>query len=375
MALVLAGCEPGAPPFGGFGRSAAADGAAADGAATDARASPAFSPSPAASRDVEAPEAFSMTGEGLWDGRPSLGGIWVAHASVHDPERVVIRNPANGKSVVGALFRRERLNPGPSIQISSDAADALGLLAGQPAGLSIVALRREEAPAPAAVAAGKIAAPQDAPAAPSGQGAAAASGQGAAAAAASRPLARPAATNGPITTDPIAASAAAAIAKAEGADEAASGETAGDAATAATAPSWAERRALRRAERQAAREARAAAAADPVGTVTVTPGAGEAAAPALAAAAAVAPTAAPPASGDLRRAYVQIGIFSAEANATKAASQMRTAGLAATLRDDRIQGKPYWRVIVGPAASVAERDALAARVKAVGYPDAYPVQD
>ena len=96
-------------------------------------------------RDVEAPQVFQVSDQALWDGRPSLGGVWVASPDVTDPERVIMRNPANGKFVIGALFRRERDNPGPKLQISSDAADALGLLAGQPAKLSVTALRREQA--------------------------------------------------------------------------------------------------------------------------------------------------------------------------------------------------------------------------------------
>jgi len=95
-------------------------------------------------RDVEAPEVFQATEAGLWDGRPSLGGVWVAHPDVKEPERVIIRNDANNKFVVGALFRRERENPGPRLQVSSDAADALGMLAGQPMKLNVTALRREE---------------------------------------------------------------------------------------------------------------------------------------------------------------------------------------------------------------------------------------
>ena len=66
-----------------------------------------------------------MTDQGLWDGRPSLGGVWVAHPDVTEPERVIIRNEANGKFVIGALFRRERELPGPKLQMSSDAAAAL----------------------------------------------------------------------------------------------------------------------------------------------------------------------------------------------------------------------------------------------------------
>ncbi len=101
-------------------------------------------------RDVEAPEVFQTTGNGLWDGRPSLGGVWVAHPDVKDPERVIIRNNDNSKFVIGALFRRERSNPGPALQVSSDAAAALGMLAGAPAELNVTALRREKAPDPAA---------------------------------------------------------------------------------------------------------------------------------------------------------------------------------------------------------------------------------
>ena len=94
--------------------------------------------------DVEAPNVFERKETGLWDGRPSLGGVWVAHPDVTSPERVSIVNEANGKSIVGALFRRERANPGPRIQISSDAAAQLGVLAGQPTMLRVVALKRRE---------------------------------------------------------------------------------------------------------------------------------------------------------------------------------------------------------------------------------------
>ncbi|MFN3724652.1 MAG: SPOR domain-containing protein [Paracoccaceae bacterium] len=95
-------------------------------------------------RDVEAPEVFQTKDKALWDGRPSLGGVWVASPDAKDPERVIIRNASNGKFVIGALFRREIENPGPKLQISSDAAAALGILAGAPADVSVIALRREE---------------------------------------------------------------------------------------------------------------------------------------------------------------------------------------------------------------------------------------
>lgn len=101
-------------------------------------------------RDVEAPDVFDVTEAGLWDGRPSLGGVWVAHPDVKEPERVIIRNTTNGKFVIGALFRRERDIPGPQLQASSDAAGALGMLAGAPVQLNVTALRRETVSDPTA---------------------------------------------------------------------------------------------------------------------------------------------------------------------------------------------------------------------------------
>ena len=150
---LVAGCEPGA---GGtdITTEPLADTAAADGAAATGDAAPGGTDAvrPARSvklvdRDVEAPDDFQTTDKALWDGRPSLGGVWVAAANVKDPMRVIMRNPANGKFVIGALFRREADNPGPKLQISSDAADALGLVAGEPATINVTALRREEVPA------------------------------------------------------------------------------------------------------------------------------------------------------------------------------------------------------------------------------------
>lgn len=114
--------------------------------------------------DVEAPEVFSATEAGLWDGRPSLGGVWVAHPDAKDPERVRIRNEANGQFVVGALFRREREVPGPRLQLSSDAAQAIGVIAGAPVELSVVALRKEQKPVAPPEVSSPEAATVDAPA-------------------------------------------------------------------------------------------------------------------------------------------------------------------------------------------------------------------
>lgn len=129
-AVALAGCQMG----GGA--------ATQDGSTTAATAT--AKSTKLVDRDIEAPDVFNITDSALWDGRPSLGGVWVASEQATDPERVILRNPANGKFVIGALFKREAFNPGPALQISSDAAAALGLVAGQPATISVTALRREE---------------------------------------------------------------------------------------------------------------------------------------------------------------------------------------------------------------------------------------
>ncbi len=295
-------------------------------------------------QDVEAPEIFKLTDKALWDGRPSLGGVWVAHTSVKDPERVIISNPANGKSVIGALFRREIDNPGPKLQLSSDAAEALGLLAGQPATLSVVALRRIEAPTPAAPAAAP----------------------------------KPAEGAKPADTTEVAQTAA----------KDASAPTKDTMAQSLDQQQLDVHKAPKKGffanlfkKKPAAAAAGAAIETPPAASsidqsrldpVIVTAEAAiNKATGQSSTAKSTAPAPAP--ASDLKRAYVQIGIFSVEANAKTAAAQMKKAGMAAIVKPDTSQGKTFWRVIIGPAASVAARDALAAKVKNLGYPDAYPV--
>lgn len=316
--------------------------------------------------DVEAPSAFNLTDTGLWDGRPSLGGIWVAHPTVTEPERVVIRNAANGNSVVGALFRREIANPGPRLQVSSDAATALGMLAGQPAELSVVALRKKEAPPP----------PAAAPAAPAATAATVPEGGAAepvAEAAAEAAEASPPAAAGEGASDvgAIAATAAAAIdaaegKSAEGADAAAA--EAGEETAAPKCPFWRRKKCL--AEAAAGLPDPAAGAGAPIaagdGTVTAAP-LPDPAADTIPASEASAST--------LRRPFVQAGYFSTAENAQRAADGLRAAGLTAAVRSGESQGKAFWRVVVGPAATEAERDAMAAKAKELGYPDAYPVSE
>ena len=132
IAALVAGCDTLPNPLRG---GEASRGAAAQGVAL-------------IERDVEAPEVYEARGRALWDGRPSLGGVWVAAADVDDPERVIIRDEETGKFVIGALFKRQRDKPGPALDLSSDAAAALGIVAGRPTEISVVALRREEVAEP-----------------------------------------------------------------------------------------------------------------------------------------------------------------------------------------------------------------------------------
>lgn len=237
-------------------------------------------------RDVEAPEVFQVTEAGLWDGRPSLGGVWVAHSEVSDPQRVIIRNSANGKFVIGALFRREREIPGPRIQASSDAAAALGMLAGAPVELNVTALIRESIPdeptqeeaAPTVLDSGDAIAESN--------------------------------------LDPIAGAAAAI-----------------DAAAPATSAKTAEDQVV---------------------------------------AAAATPAPKPKAKhSSLSKPYIQIGIFSVKSNAEQTANQMRSAGVVPTVFEQSSNGKPFWRVVVGPAQGKSERSTLLKKVKAAGFSDAY----
>jgi hypothetical protein len=329
-------------------------------------------------QDVEAPEVFQVTDSALWDGRPSLGGIWVASPDVVDPERVIMFNPATGKSVNGALFRRERDNPGPTLQLSSDAAEALGILAGQPTQIQVTALRRVEAEAPAEVeplAESDVAADTDE--------------------AASEGAADPAATD-PAATE--AAAIAAAALDATGTTVEVAADAADGATAAVTEPpkrkTWKERRAEAKAKREAEKAAKAAAEAaaaglsvpegDPtataptaesvdVGTIETapldarTPEAAPAndAPPAQAVAAApVEP--APAASGASRP--IQIASFSKQENAQRAVDALAKIGITAQPQKSERGGKAVWGVVaVGDAA-------LLAKIKDAGFADAYFLQ-
>ncbi|MEM0948090.1 MAG: SPOR domain-containing protein [Pseudomonadota bacterium] len=312
-------------------------------------------------QDIEMPDVFAADESGLWDGRPSLGGVWVAHPDVGDPERVIIRNSANGSYVIGALFRRERNNPGPRIQVSSDAAAELGMLAGQPAELEVVALRREqvEAPTPA---------PSAEPIVPPLQVA---------------DIPADAATD--TATEGAGVEVAALTAETDAADVATEapkkkGFLAGLFApkTPTTQPLVSPTAPLTSGEIETASLEPVFVPGPEAGTDAIDPifaasgGGVNAASPTVASAAA---TTAPRTPSALQQPYIQIGIFSVSENADNTAGDLRRAGLVPTVRAQEARGKQFWRVIVGPATNAEERRTILAQVRELGFEDSYYVSN
>lgn len=344
FAVALSGCT--------MGDSGGGSGASRAGAGLDMA-----TPGRAIERDVEAPEVFSMEETGLWDGRPSLGGVWVAHPGAESPERVLIRNTQNGETVIGALFRRERENPGPRFQVSSEAANALGILPGAPTTIRVVALRLEQtavAPEPVAEQDGATATVQ--PGTSAGQGEIEA-GEGEAP---RRGLLAGLFGNRETTQPPAAPTIA----------ETALAPADADVAPQAQAQPRERRGLLGLFSRNAPASDRPAAESE-VAMIPL-PEEDEAATPA-AAPATVAPVAPARVASTLDRPFVQIGIFSVEANATGARNQMQAAGLNAEIRRGQANEREFWRVVVGPASDQAGRGQILERVRAMGFADAYAV--
>ncbi len=335
VCVALAGCEDG-QGFPNFGTNDDATDASNDTVA--AQQSP-----QSVLKDVERPDIFNVTDMALWDGRPSLGGVWVAHPDIKTPERVLVTNTKTGKTIPGALFRRERENPGPVFQASSEAAALLGMLAGAPAELKVLAVRQEEViiePEPVPVVEGDEISDEELATAgvvddlnaevpetieeepkrgnflqrlfrrKPAENAAIAAGGVAAAETVDDASAPDVETS---TLDPVASSAAAAIARAEASDK--------------PEP---------RPER--------ASAADPTPT---------------------------PSAPALRNPFIQVGLFSVEANANAAAANLRQSGIIPTIDDRSTNGVLTWRVLVGPVTTADDQAALLGQVKNLGFKDAF----
>ena len=191
----------------------------------------------------EKPEILDIKTAVIWDGGQTLGGNWVSHPDVKTPERVLIKNVSNGKSIVGAIFQQtKKMNPGSAI-ISSDAAKALDIVQNEQTKVQITAVRASE---------------------------------------------------GTLSTQEITKSNKVSISSLE---------------------------------------------------------------------------------TKLSKSFIQVGIFGVENNANKTRDQMLQLNLPVNIFDFQIKGKPYWRVVAGPASTVDSRKKMLKSIKSAGFTDAYYVSN
>ena len=191
----------------------------------------------------EKPEILDISAAVIWDGNQTLGGNWISHPGVDSPERVLIKNISNGKSVVGAIFQQTKKMETGSDLISSDAARALDIAQNEQTKVQIVAVRVPESNAPT-----KITAKTNT------------------------------AKNASLETK-------------------------------------------------------------------------------------------------LSKPFIQVGIFGFQNNANKTKDQISKLNLPVNILDFQIKGKPYWRVVAGPASTSASRKNMLKDIKSAGFIDAYYVSN
>ena len=191
----------------------------------------------------EKPEILDISAAVIWDGKQTLGGNWISHPGVDSPERVLIKNISNGKSVVGAIFQQTKKMKSEPALISSDAAKALDIAQNERTEVQIVAIRVPDSTAPTKI-----------------------------------------------------------IAKTK-------------------------------IERGASLETK------------------------------------------LSKPFIQVGIFGVQDNAKKTKDKMSKLNLPVNILDFQIKGKPYWRVVAGPASTSESRKNMLKDIKSAGFADAYYVSN
>ena len=214
---------------------------------TIAGCSPLISKSNSAKKTVnvtldEKPEILDISAAVIWDGNQTLGGNWISHPDVDSPERVLIKNISNGKSIVGAVFQQTKKTKTGSAIISSDAAKALNIVQNEQTKVQIVAVRAAQSTAPNQI------------------------------------IAEPNKVSASLETE-------------------------------------------------------------------------------------------------LSKSFIQVGIFGVQNNAKKTRDQMLQLNLPVNIFDFQIKGKPYWRVVVGPASTSDSRKNMLKDIKSAGFTDAYYVSN
>ena len=191
----------------------------------------------------EKPEILNISANVIWDGDQTLGGNWISHPDVETPERVLIKNISNGKSIIGAIFQQtKKMNSGSAI-ISSDAAKALDIVQNEQTKVQITAVRATQGASPT-----------------------------------------------PDITEPNKVSVSSLETK-------------------------------------------------------------------------------------LSKSFIQVGIFGVQNNANKTRDQMLQLNLPVNIFDFQIKGKPYWRVVAGPASTTDSRKNMLKSIKSAGFKDAYYVSN
>ena len=191
----------------------------------------------------EKPEILDISAAVIWDGKQTLGGNWISHPGVDSPERVLIKNISNGKSVVGAIFQQTKKMKSEPALISSDAAKALDIAQNEQTKVQIVAIRVPDSTAPTKI-----------------------------------------------------------IAKTK-------------------------------IEKSTSLETK------------------------------------------LSKPFIQVGIFGVQDNAKKTKDKMSKLNLPVNILDFQIKGKPYWRVVAGPASTSDSRKNMLKDIKSAGFTDAYYVSN
>ena len=77
----------------------------------------------------------------------------------------------------------------------------------------------------------------------------------------------------------------------------------------------------------------------------------------------------------LSKPFIQVGIFGVQKNANSTRDQMLQLNLPVNIFDFQIKGKPYWRVVAGPASTADSRKDMLKSIKSAGFTDAYYVNN
>ena len=77
----------------------------------------------------------------------------------------------------------------------------------------------------------------------------------------------------------------------------------------------------------------------------------------------------------LSKPFIQVGIFSIQDNAANTKDLMLQLNLPVNIFDFQIKGKPYWRVVAGPANTSGGKNEMLNLVRSAGFTDAYFVSN